>query len=1036
MQISTNQRKSFDSAYTSLNQQQREAVDTIEGPVLVVAGPGTGKTQILAVRIGKILLETDTLPENILCLTYTDAGTIAMRKRLLEFIGPDAYRVHIYTFHAFCNDVIQANLDYFGKRELEPISELENVNLIEEILDELPIDHPLKKLKGNSSYEVGRLNGFFKMMKDEDWDEARINLAINNYINDLPNREEFIYKRANSKTGVKVGDIKQKDVQAEIDKLAKTRAAANLYPTYVAKMKAMGRYDYSDMILWVIRAFRDESPAGENILRNYQERYLYFLVDEFQDTNGAQNEILNLLISYWDVPNVFAVGDDDQSIYEFQGARVKNIMDFYMSYQQDIDVVVLTENYRSHQAILNASKVIIDKNEERLIKKLSGLSKILTASHPARQTITEPIIVEYQNPAQEHAGVLMSIEELLKNGVPAEEIAVLYHKHAQAEELINVFEKQGLPYQVRRKINILELPLISQMINIMKYIGDEHRRPHSGEPLLFEIMHYPCFEIHTHDIAAIAAWISAKRDRTITWRSVISDTTVLSNIKLRSYDAILKFEKNISHWLSESYSLTLQMLFEKVLNESGLLQFILKGNNRVFNLEAITTLFDHIKSEGLRLPRLNIHDYLDTLNQMEMHGIKIEIQKSIAKKGGVNFITTHSSKGLEFEHVYFIGCNSDKWEKARGNNQRFSLPDTLTFTEGSNRIEGLRRLFYVAMTRAKQHLTISYATQSNEGKDCEPSAFIAELKEGTGLIQQVKNIDEATLLTYKVTALAETPPVKIELFDKDYIAQRVEHFTMSASALNSYLSCPIKYYFEKVIGVPAAKNDSMAFGTAVHFALRRMFERMKESDKQQFPTIDIVLSDFLYDMQRNEDSFTEKQFQNRKDLGKQVLTEYYNRYLNSFNKVVVTEYPIRNVILDGIPLTGVFDKVEFMGKEVNVVDYKTGNSDRSKEKLFPPNEKYPDGGDYWRQIMFYKILLDNQKLKDWKMVSGEIDFLEKNEKGELVKFRLPIVAQEVDIVKAQIKDTYARIKNLEFTTGCGKEDCKWCNFVTSLNEPI
>ena len=1029
MQISANHKKSFTEAYSSLNDNQRKAVDTIEGPVLVVAGPGTGKTQILAVRIGKILMETDTLPDNILCLTYTDAGTIAMRKRLLDFIGPDAYRVHIYTFHAFCNDVIQANLDYFGKRELEPISELENVNLIEQLLEELPLNHPLKKLKGDKSYEVGRLNNFFKMMKDEDWDEQKINQTIDAYIADLPNREDYIYKRANAKTGVKVGDVKQKELQAEVDRMEKTRAAANMYPEYVSRMRAMGRYDYSDMILWVIKAFRDTSPAGENMLRNYQERYLYFLVDEFQDTNGAQNEILNLLISYWDIPNVFAVGDDDQSIYEFQGARVKNIMDFYQSYEHEIEVVVLTDNYRSHQAILDASRVIIEKNEERLINKLNNLSKVLTAAHTERQLITEPAIIEYQNPAQEHAGVLMAIEALLNDGVPAEEIAVLYHKHAQAEELINVFEKRGLPYQVRRKINILELPLVNQMINILTYLGDESKKPHSGEYLLFEIMHYPFFGIHPHDVAAISAWISAKRDRTFTWRSVLADKSVLNTIKLRSHEAIDKFEEKLTHWLSESFNLTLQMLFEKVLNESGMLQFLLRGENRVFNLEVITTLFDHIKSEGLRLPRLNIHQYLDTLEQMQVHDLKIEIQKSISKTGGVNFITTHSSKGLEFEYVFLIGCNSDKWEKSRANNQKFVLPDTLTFTESSNKIEGLRRLFYVAMTRAKQHLFISYASHTNEGKDAEPSAFIAELKEGTGLIQQPKTIAEELLAEYKITALMETPKVMITLFDREYIQQKVEHFVMSASALNAYLDCPVKYYFERIVGVPAAKNDSMSFGSAVHYALRRMFERMREAEGHPFPTINVVLSDFLYEMRRNEDSFTEKQFQNRLDLGKQVLTDYYNKYINHFNKVVVLEYPIRNVIMDDVPITGVFDKVEFNGNEVNVVDYKTGNADRSKEKLYPPHPKDPNGGDYWRQIMFYKILLDNQKYKPWKMVSGEIDFLEKNEKGDLVKYRFPIVQDEVDVVKAQIKEVYHQIKSLAFTEGCGKEECKWCNFV-------
>lgn len=1032
MQISTNHKKSFEAAYEGLNAQQRKAVDSIEGPVLVVAGPGTGKTQILAVRIGKILMETDTLPDNILCLTYTDAGTIAMRKRLLDFIGPDAYRVHIYTFHAFCNDVIQANLDYFGKRELEPISELENVNLIEEMLQELPIDHPLKKLKGDTSYDVSRLNNFFKMMKDEDWDENRLNTAIDQYIADLPNREDYIYKKGSTKTGVKIGDIKQKDLQAEIDKMEKTRAAANLYPEYVARMKALGRYDYSDMILWVIKAFKDPSPAGENMLRNYQERYLYFLVDEFQDTNGAQNEILNLLISYWDVPNVFAVGDDDQSIFEFQGARVKNIIDFYRSYESEIQVVVLTENYRSHQAILDASKSIIESNKERLINRLDGLSKVLTAAHPARQTLHEPLLLEYQNPAQEHAGVLMQIEKLIQDGVNPDTIAVLYHKHAQAEELINVFEKRGLPYQVRRKINILELPLVTQIINILKYLGDESRKPHTGEHLLFEIMHYPFFEIHPHDIAAISAWISSKRDKNFTWRSVLSDSTVLSTIKLRSYPSIIKFEANITHWIAETFNLTLQMLFEKVLNESGLLQYLLKADNRVFNLEVITTLFDHIKSEGLRLPRITIRQYMDTLDQMEMHGLKIEIQKSISKPGGVNFITTHSSKGLEFMYVFLIGMNSDKWEKARADSRRFSLPDTLTFTEGSSKEEGLRRLFYVAMTRAEQHLIISYAAHTNEGKDTEPSSFIAQLKEGTGLIQHPQTIGEELLAEYKITALIETPPVKIELFDKNYIQQKVEHFVMSASALNAYLDCPLKYYFERIVGVPAAKNDSMSFGSAIHYALRRMFERMRESEQQQFPTINIVIDDFIYEMRRNEDSFTAKQFQNRIELGMQVLTDYYNKYLHQFNKVVVLEYPIRNVIMDEVPITGVFDKVEFWGKDVNVVDYKTGNSDRSREKLYAPNEKNPLGGDYWRQIMFYKILLDNQKYKPWKMVSGEIDFLEKNEKGELVKHRFNIIQDEVDIVKAQIKDVYRRIKNLEFTTGCGEEDCDWCNFVREI----
>ena len=157
----------FEEEYQKLNEAQRRAVDTIDGPVMVIAGPGTGKTQILAARIGKILLDTDALPENILCLTYTDAGTIAMRKRLLQFIGADAYKVHIYTFHAFCNDVIQDNLPLFEKTSLDPISELESIQLFKNLIDSFPKNHPLKRYRGDVYFEINNLRHLFSAMKRE-----------------------------------------------------------------------------------------------------------------------------------------------------------------------------------------------------------------------------------------------------------------------------------------------------------------------------------------------------------------------------------------------------------------------------------------------------------------------------------------------------------------------------------------------------------------------------------------------------------------------------------------------------------------------------------------------------------------------------------------------------------------------------------------------------------------------------------------------------------------------------------------------------
>lgn len=188
--------KKFLEEYQKLNQQQRRAVDTIEGPVMVIAGPGTGKTQILAARIGKILLDTDASPENLLCLTYTDAGAIAMRRRLNSLIGSDAYKVNIYTFHAFCNDVIQENLSMFEKTEMDPISELEKIQFLKALIDSFPKDHPLKRYRGDVYFEIGNLATLFSTMKREGWSPSFIHDKIDTYLADLPNREQFVAKRA------------------------------------------------------------------------------------------------------------------------------------------------------------------------------------------------------------------------------------------------------------------------------------------------------------------------------------------------------------------------------------------------------------------------------------------------------------------------------------------------------------------------------------------------------------------------------------------------------------------------------------------------------------------------------------------------------------------------------------------------------------------------------------------------------------------------------------------------------------------------
>src|ERR1700741_3203440 len=342
--------KKFREEYEKLNENQRLAVDTIDGPVMVIAGPGTGKTQILASRVGKILLETDAQPENILCLTYTDAGVVAMRKRLLQFIGSDAYKVNIYTFHAFCNDVIQENLSLFEKTALDPVSDLEKIQFFKELIDSFPKNHALKRYRGDVYFEINNLQSLFSTMKREGWTADFINQKIDEYLADLPNRDEFIYKRKYK--DFNAGDLKKDKIEDVKERMEKLKAAVNEFNNYQVLLRKKSRYDFDDMINWVINVFEE----NKTLLSNYQEKYQYILVDEYQDTSGTQNKLLQLLIGYWEKPNVFVVGDDDQSIYRFQGANIENMLEFANTYTKDLKTVVLTNNYRSTQPILDISK--------------------------------------------------------------------------------------------------------------------------------------------------------------------------------------------------------------------------------------------------------------------------------------------------------------------------------------------------------------------------------------------------------------------------------------------------------------------------------------------------------------------------------------------------------------------------------------------------------------------------------------------------------------------------------------------------------
>jgi len=1030
---------SFADLYQSLNAAQKEAVETIDGPVMVVAGPGTGKTQILAARIANILLKTDTTPYQILCLTYTDAGVVAMRERLLRFIGPAAYRVHIHTFHSLCNEIIQFNGSYFGYRNLQPATDLNVYEIIQEMIDELPNNSVLKRLKGEVYFEADDFKNLFDIIKKENFNVEDIKSKADRYFQEKEQNGDFAYK-VNGKN-FKKGDRKEKDYNEEKLKVERLKAAVEQFEVFNRKMTERKLYDFSDMILWVLKAFRED----KNFLLNYQERYLYFLVDEFQDTNGAQLDLVNYLTEYWEIPNLFVVGDDDQSIYRFQGANVGNILNFANTYKTHLKTTVLKDNYRSSQHILDASRALINVNTERL----ADIDKHLEAKNPAYADIeNKPQIQCYFNPIHETVAIGQEILKLHNEGVPYAEMAVLYRSHKHVEDLIKFFHANHIPFNSKRKVNVLNELLVKKLLTILTYIQAEITKPYSGEGYIFEILNYDFYKIKPLDLAKLSAEIRTKRGAK--WRDVLSalvegqQDLFASLPGLGSKTELKRLVTDLEYWIQEANNVTVPQLVEKLIAKGGILSYVMQADGKRWQMQILRTFFDFVKEEAAKKPEMTLKDLIETVQMYRDFDIPVEAMQVLHVPDSVNLMTLHGSKGLEFDQVFIIRAIDSEWIRKRGNAKDFNLTKMYAELKGEeSEIEEIRRLMYVGMTRARKGLYMTFYKKDLKEKEVNKLQFIAELEEFAGLKVVYPEVDENVILEFESQYYQYDETPDFELIDHDYLDTILANYTMSATHLNTYLKCPVTFYFNHVLRVPSAKSESASFGTAMHYALEELFRNMQKNENNELPNLDDFVKSFEISMFVQRDSFTDKGYQRNLANGRIVLPKYYARYAAQWKteKVFTVEKNMSNIEVAGVPIKGKLDKIVFEGHSAYVIDFKTGNYEKARLKCKPPKampaepdprkDNHEDiyGGDYWRQMIFYHLLIENDHSNKWTMSKGEMNFVEPDKHDQFYNEVFAVSPDDAAIVTEQVKDVYLKIKAHEFDKGCGKEHCHWCNFV-------
>lgn len=1023
----------FKEMFSQLNDRQKTAVENIEGPLMVVAGPGTGKTQVLTARIANILIKTDTDPSAILALTFTDSAAKNMRERLAQMIGKTAYYVNISTFHSFCSDIIRRHPEYFSiARDSQPLADLERYELFENLIDETSLE------------KIKPVNAPYYYLKE-------IVSAISNLKREGVNPDEF----------EEIIAIEQEEFEQERDDLTKAerlKAQKNiskwqdllkLYRSYQQQLREKQRYDFDDMIALVVEAFQNE----ELLLTEYQEKLHYFLVDEYQDTNSSQNKVVDLLASYWgDKANVFVVGDPNQAIYRFQGASVENMLGFVDRYPQST-VVNLNLGYRCPQSIYDAAHELISHNKLSQARINQDLDKqdgdsSQNLKHPKQQLLkilNEPLKTAYgqgepvkvfKAPVQtlETVFAAQRIKELIKDGVDPAEIAVLYRYNSDASLMAEALSKWGIRFEIDGGNNILKSEFIDQLLTFFQVLVD--LRTSSEDELVFKIMNYDWFELDTLAVMKLGR-IAGKLKMSLL--DVIDNGYQLliekkhdQILSKQEFETIKNFVDNLYHWSSLDASETFTKWFEVVVEESNLLDWMQDQPNYIELLNELNSLYNQIKSMVAQDHQFNLKSFLETIAVMREHKLKINVEDLNITQDAVHLSTVHRAKGREWQHLFLIHCVDRKWGN-RFKRELLPLPEGLlanTDISKKEQNEDERRVFYVALTRASKQVTITYpetVVEDNRTSEKVPSQFLMELGE-TEQAEDPALIDEAE---QHLSKLIEPPPAPaISLDQKQFFQQLVADFKLSVTALNSYLRDPQDFIENNLLRVPRAKPGPMAFGTAVHQTLERVYQAYLETGQR------LSEKDLLAEFEKalSKEVLTETEFGLRLKHGRKILANYYQQTQDEEPDLVEVERLIgygwsKAVLDDDIQLTGKLDRIDWIDRKkklVRVIDYKTGKP-RTKgdiegtTKSVPLSEReqnLPESirGPYKRQLIFYKLLADLDPTFNATVAEGVFDFVEPYDKntGRLMPRKFKISKEEVNELKDLIRQVMKEIRGLEF----------------------
>lgn len=1001
----------FIRTLVKLNPAQRRAVETIEGPVMVVAGPGTGKTQVIAWRIANILARTQMNPWNILALTFTEAAAQQMRRRLETTIGQAAWSVSIQTFHSFANEVIQTFPDQFPLiQETEPIDEISRFELFEQILDQAatpnlrPPRAPYRFIK-DISQAIATLK--------------RENVAPDK-LKKLAAREQSKLKKnpANRyQKGPYQGQLKAQ-VKRAIEQLNKAKDLAQIYFAYQKKLEGLSSYDFDDMLLVVIAALE----KNKTIKAYLQERFQYILVDEFQDTNAAQNRLLELLTDQFDQPNLFVVGDARQSIFRFQGASLSNFLALKRRLP-NLQLITLANSYRSHQKILDASQALIQSSQQTISQHLPGLvEKLSSARGPGRLISIQP----YPTGQDEIFGVCLTIKKLIAKKVDPDQIAIIYKHNREALDYAQVLEKLKIFFSLDRGESVLANRKIQLLIEIVRAILE----PNDSQAL-FAALHSPAFKIEPLDLMMITSQRPAGQKKDLFgW---LFENKALKTRGLKQPDRVDKALDQLAQWHTDQKTKSVAQMIEQILDQSGLISQAMGSKDRLIALNRFDRFLTEARAFTIRHPAGDLKAFLAHLERSIEHGLELKPNPVESTRAAVRLMTGHKAKGQEFETVFIVNLIDRHWGNSRRSNP-IKLPTSIATTD---QIEGLDnadeddlRLLFVAITRARKDVKISFSQLGPNGRAQAPSLFIGQLiSSKQAKLQPISQTDRANRLLITFQPPDDSASKGFSKFETGFLLELVKTSPITPTGLEAYLRCPRHYFYQNLLRVPSLRQAHQALGTAIHASLEAFFGQEKRLKKA--PPLELVLERFDRTLSREPLGLKTKT-----DLaqeGHQTLKQWYQKFADKAQPALETEYSFTShcVRLGNIPISGILDKVELINpdeRSVRVIDFKTGQA-RSRRSIL--GQTKDNDGNYFRQLVFYKLLGDKDARFPYQIIEGSIAFVDRTSRFPIHTF--PLTIKQTSQLEVIIQQAYVRMLKLDFGHTEPKNklpgDCRFCQIL-------